>query len=69
MATQKCPKCKSKKVRIGYRPTPFVMKIFFRYNLLCDHCNWQFNGFAVPGTVSIYTKKSKRNKSTDILQN
>jgi hypothetical protein len=29
--------------------------------LLCDSCNWEFKGFAVPGTVSAKpTKKPKK---------
>ena len=62
MASQKCPKCFSSRVRRGYRPTPFWLKILFRYNLLCDNCNWEFRGFAIPGTVSAKpTKKPKKN--------
>ena len=71
MASQKCPKCFSGRVRRGYRPTPFWSKIIFRYNLLCDNCNWEFRGFAIPGTVSSKpTKKPKKNpvnKATDNL--
>ena len=71
MASQKCPKCFSSRVRRGYRPTPFWSKIIFRYNLLCDNCNWEFRGFAIPGTVSSKpTKKPKKNpvnKATDNL--
>ena len=61
MISQKCPKCRSKRVRRGYRPTPIWSKALFRYNLLCDNCNWEFIGFAVPGTVSAKpTKKPKK---------
>ena len=62
MTSQKCPKCFSNRVRRGYRPTPFWSKVLFRYNLLCDNCNWEFRGWAVPGTVSSKpTKKPKKN--------
>ena len=61
MISQKCPKCLSNRVRRGYRPTPFWSKILFRYNLLCDNCNWEFTGFAVPGTVT--SKPTKRTKT------
>jgi hypothetical protein len=37
------------------------LKILFRYNLLCDKCNWEFRGFAVPGTVS--SRPNSRHKS------
>jgi len=61
MISQRCPKCRSYRVRRGYRPTPLLFKLFFRYNLLCDSCNWEFNGFAVPGTVEM--SKGRRSKS------
>ncbi len=64
MATQKCPKCGSSNVRRGYRPTHLLLKAVFRYHLLCDDCNWEFSGFAIPGTVPKKIKK-KRN-STEI---
>jgi hypothetical protein len=63
MATQRCPKCKSKRIRLGYHPTPLLLKIIFRYNLLCDDCNWEFNGFAIPGTVS---RRAKKKNSKDL---
>jgi hypothetical protein len=59
MATQNCPKCKSDRVRLGYRPTSIFLKMICRYNLLCDNCNWEFTGFAIPGTVRKKTKKRK----------
>lgn len=65
MATQRCPKCKSKRVRLGYRPTSMLLKILFTYNLLCDECNWEFTGFAIPGTVAKKTKKKKVNVNTE----
>ena len=60
MISQRCPKCSSQKVRRGYHRTPFLMKLIFRYYLLCDNCNWEFTGFAVPGTVSAKPKRSKK---------
>lgn len=64
MISQKCPKCLSKRVRRGYRPTPLWSKVLFRYNLLCDNCNWEFVGFAVPGTVSAKPTKNPKKKTT-----
>lgn len=61
MVTQRCPRCASGRVRRGYRPTPIWSKILFRYILLCDNCNWEFTGFAIPGTVS--TKPTKKKKT------
>ncbi len=60
MISQVCPKCNSGRVRSGYRPTPLWSKLLFRYNLLCNNCNWEFKGFAIPGTVS--SKPKRRNK-------
>ena len=51
MMKPRCPKCKSSRVRRGYKPTPLVLRMFGIYNLLCDHCNLLFTGFAIPGTV------------------
>jgi len=57
-------------VRRGYRPTPLWSKILFRYHLLCDSCNWEFAGFAVPGTVaSKPTKSGRKRQSTRSSQN
>ncbi|HEY8560801.1 MAG TPA: hypothetical protein VIL74_10540 [Pyrinomonadaceae bacterium] len=36
----------------------------FRYNLLCDNCNWEFKGFAVPGTVSAKPTKNPKKKTS-----
>lgn len=60
MISQRCPKCNSSRVRAGYRPTPIYLKLLFRYYLLCNNCNWEFTGFAVPGTVSSKTKSGKK---------
>lgn len=62
MISQKCPKCNSSRVRRGYRPTPFFLKCVCRFNLLCDTCNWEFVGFAVPGTLSTKSKSKGRKK-------
>ena len=60
MISQRCPRCHSSRIRKGYRPTPIWSKILFRYNLLCDGCNWEFRGFAVPGTVSVKPNRKKK---------
>jgi hypothetical protein len=60
MIGQRCPKCKSSRLRRGYRPTAFVLRMFGIYNLLCDDCNLLFKGFAVPGTVPRHGSKKKR---------
>jgi hypothetical protein len=35
--------------------------------LLCDNCNWEFVGFAVPGTVSAKPTKNPKKKQTNKL--
>ena len=60
MATQNCPRCKSDRIRLGYRTTSLFQKLIFRYNLLCNDCNWEFIGFAVPGTVSVKVKRKQK---------
>ena len=65
MATQNCPRCDSSRVRRGYRPTSLFKKLTFRYNLLCDSCNWEFVGFAIPGTVTSKTKKKRQENSSE----
>lgn len=69
MISQRCPKCGSSRVRHGYTPTPIWSKFLFRYNLLCDACNWEFKGFAVPGTVSTKPKrKAKKNFEKPVVK-
>lgn len=65
MAAQKCPRCGSSRIRAGYHSTSILKKLLFRYSLLCDECNWEFEGFAVPGTISRKTRK-KGKKATAI---
>jgi hypothetical protein len=61
MISQNCPKCQSQRIRRGYKPTGFFSKLIFRFNLLCDNCNWQFVGFALPFGSS-KNKNYKRKK-------
>jgi hypothetical protein len=37
--------------------------------LLCDTCNWQFVGFAVPGTLSSKSTKKKKKVSLPAASN
>lgn len=66
MISQRCPRCGSSRIRRGYRPTPIWSKILFRFNLLCDGCNWEFKGFAVPGTVSSKPNRRKKIRESTI---
>jgi len=63
MAAQKCPRCSSNRIRRGYHPTSLLKKLTFRYNLLCDSCNWEFTGFAIPGTIPRKTRKTRESAS------
>jgi hypothetical protein len=51
MIAQRCPKCRSSRVRRGYADTPLLLRLIGIYSLLCDNCNLLFKGFALPGTV------------------
>jgi hypothetical protein len=64
MIGQRCPKCKSSRLRRGYRPSPFILRMFGIYNLLCDDCNLLFRGFAVPGTVPRHGGKKKKHHAS-----
>lgn len=66
MISQRCPKCQSSRIRRGYRHTSVVSKFVFRYYLLCDGCNWEFKGFAVPGTVEYASKARKKKKRSAV---
>ena len=68
MATQKCPKCGSNNIRHGYRPTHILFKLAFLYNLLCNDCNLEFKGFALPGTVSKKGKKKRKSGEIPIMK-
>ncbi|HEY0547602.1 MAG TPA: hypothetical protein VGC91_19635 [Pyrinomonadaceae bacterium] len=57
MISQSCRKCKSKRIRRGYKKTPFILRLLGIYELLCDDCNLLFTGFAVPWTVSSRRRK------------
>jgi hypothetical protein len=58
MISQKCPKCRSSRIRKGYKPTPLLFRLVGIHYLLCNHCNLLFTGFAVPGTVGRPGRKS-----------
>ncbi len=65
MISQRCPRCGSKRIKRGYRATPFFAKLFFYFNLLCDNCNWEFRGFAIPFLGKKKSKKYARRKESD----
>lgn len=60
MIAQRCPKCRSRRVRRGYTDTPLLLRLVGIYSLLCDNCNLLFKGFAVPGTVPAHGSRRRR---------
>ena len=60
MIAQRCPKCRSRRVRRGYTDTPLLLRLVGVYSLLCDNCNLLFKGFAVPGTVPTHGSRRRR---------
>lgn len=41
-----CPSCGSSRIRSGYKPAPFYLRIFGIRGLLCDNCNFPFHAFS-----------------------
>lgn len=66
MISQRCPKCSSSRIRRGYAPTPLLLRLICRYNLLCDACNWLFRGFAIPLPIG---RASKKRRQRPVLEN
>ena len=65
MIAQRCPKCRSARVRRGYKDTPIVLRMIGVYALLCDNCNLLFTGFAVPGTVPARGRRRKKQRASE----
>lgn len=65
MISQKCPKCRSSRIRKGYKPTPLLFRLVGIHYLLCNHCNLLFTGFAVPGTVGRSSHKGSLRGGAD----
>jgi hypothetical protein len=63
MIAQRCPKCRSSRVRRGYSETPLLLRVIGVYSLLCDNCNLLFKGFAVPGTVPAHGSRRRHRRT------
>lgn len=63
MISPRCPKCRSSRIRKGYKPTPLILRLFGIHHLLCNHCNLLFTGFAVRG-IGGKSKRKGRGKET-----
>jgi hypothetical protein len=67
LSVQRCPRCGSKNIRKGYQHTAWWSALIGRYNLLCNNCNWEFVGFAFPGSLSKHSRKRRSSNSTKPL--
>jgi len=68
MISQKCPKCRSSRIRKGYKPTPLLFRLVGIHYLLCNHCNLLFTGFAVPGTVGRSSRKAQHRSGSESVK-
>lgn len=64
MTILKCPKCRSSRIRRGYKRAPLPLRLFGIHYLLCDHCNLLFTGFVLPGTLKSHRKKHRHHKES-----
>jgi hypothetical protein len=62
--SQKCPKCHSSRIRKGYRPTPFMLRLVGLRHLLCNDCNLLFTGFSI-GAIGSGRKIRPQNRSPE----
>ena len=68
MIFSKCPRCDSNRIRRGYRRSPIWWRIFGRYHLLCNACNWEFAGWAIPGTVEAAATRRRKKRAAEKKQ-
>ena len=68
MISQRCPKCRSSRIRKGYKPTPLLFRLVGIHYLLCNHCNLLFTGFAVPGTVGHPSRKPPARRGSESVK-
>jgi hypothetical protein len=61
----KCPRCDSGRIRRGYRRTPIWRRAVGRYYLLCNACNWEFAGWAIPGTVDAASARRRKKRAEE----
>jgi hypothetical protein len=51
MFVQGCPRCRSKRVQLGFNDPPLILRMLGFNEILCNNCNLEFKGFALPGAV------------------
>ena len=49
--TLRCPRCESARVQLGYGDPPLHLRLLCIRDLLCNNCNLEFRGFALPRRV------------------
>lgn len=51
MLTPRCPRCKSRRIQHGFNDAPLGLRLVGIRELLCNNCNLEFKGFALPGSL------------------
>ena len=51
MFVQHCPRCKSPRIQHGFNDSPLALRLIGIRELLCNNCNLEFRGVALPGAV------------------
>ena len=52
MVVQRCPRCKSPRIQLGYNDSPLARRLVGIHELFCNNCNLEFKGFALPRTLT-----------------
>ena len=47
----RCPRCESLRIQLGFSDPPLHLRLLGIRDLLCNNCNLEFRGFALPGRV------------------
>jgi hypothetical protein len=48
----RCPRCHSSRIQHGFNDESALLRLLFVRELLCNNCNLEFKGFALPGTLN-----------------
>ncbi|MEA2173481.1 MAG: hypothetical protein QOD00_1073 [Blastocatellia bacterium] len=51
MLAPRCPRCQSSRIQHGYEEESLFLRLLSVRALLCNNCNLEFKGFALPGTL------------------
>jgi hypothetical protein len=47
----RCPRCRSSRIQHGFNDESVLWRLLCVRELLCNNCNLEFKGFALPGTL------------------